>query len=61
LQAARSGSTFLSSLYSFLKSNDDIVGVAVADSVRGRYSPLTNWTALDKSLNTTAAFKLEIH
>lgn len=61
LQAARSGSTFLSSLYSFLKSNDDIVGVAVADSVRGRYSPLTNWTALDKSLNATAAFKLEIH
>lgn len=61
LQAARSGSTFLSSLYSFLKSNDDIVGVAVADSVRGRYSSLTNWTVLDKSLNTTAAFKLEIH
>ena len=61
LRAARSGSSFLSSLYSFLKSNDDIVGIAVADSVRGRYSPLTNWTVLDKSLNTAAAYKLEIH
>ena len=61
LQAARSGSNFLSSAYSFLKSNDDIVGVAVADSVRGRYNPLTNWTALDKSLSPTATFKLDIH
>ncbi len=61
LQAARSGSNFLSSAYSFLKSNDDIVGVAVADSVRGRYNPLTNWTVLDKSLGTTATFKLDIH
>jgi hypothetical protein len=61
LRAARSGSTLLSSVYSFLKSNDDIVGVAVADSVSGRYSPLTNWTVLDKSLNTTATYKLEIH
>ncbi len=61
LRAARSGSTFLTSLYSFLKSNDDVIGVAVSDSVRGRYSPLTNWTVLDKSLATTGAFKLEMH
>ena len=61
LRAARSGSNFLSAAYSFLKSNDDIVGIAVSDSVRGRYSPVTNWTVLDKTLATTAAFKLEMH
>lgn len=61
LRAAKSGSNFLSAAYSFLKSNDDIVGIAVSDSVRGRYSPVTNWTVLDKTLATTAAFKLEMH
>lgn len=61
LRAAQSGSNFLSAAYSFLKSNDDIVGIAVSDSVRGRYSPVTNWTVLDKTLATTAAFKLEMH
>jgi len=61
LRAARSGSSLLSSAYSFLKSNDDIVGIAVSDSVIGRYHTQSNWTVLDKTLNTNAAFKLDIH
>lgn len=61
LRAARSGSSLLSSAYSFLKSNDDIVGIAVSDSVIGRYHTQTNWTVLDKTLNTNAALKLDIH
>ena len=61
LRAARSGSSLLSSAYSFLKSNDDIVGIAVSDSVIGRYHTQSNWTVLDKSLSTNAAFKLDIH
>ena len=61
IKAAQSGSNFLSSLYSFLKSNDDIIGVAVSDAVSGRYSTTTNWTVLDKALNTNGAFKLEMH
>ena len=61
LRAARSGSSLLSSAYSFLKSNDDIVGIAVSDSVIGRYNTQTNWTVLDKALATNAAFRLDIH
>lgn len=61
LKAAQSGSNFLTSLYNFLKSNDDIIGVAVSDAVSGRYSTTTNWTVLDKDLNTNGAFKLEMH
>jgi hypothetical protein len=61
LRAAKSGSSLLSSAYSFLKSNDDIVGIAVSDSVIGRYKTQTNWTVLDKTLNTNAAFRLDIH
>ena len=61
LRAAKSGSSVLSSAYSFLKSNDDIVGIAVSDSVIGRYNTQTNWTVLDKALASNAAFRLDIH
>lgn len=60
LQAARTGVKFFSNLYSFLRSNDDIIGIAVADAVRGTYNPVTNWTVLDKDLHQNGAFRLEM-
>ncbi|MEO8227588.1 MAG: hypothetical protein ABI637_09155 [Gemmatimonadota bacterium] len=60
IQAARTGVKFFSNLYSFLRSNDDIVGIAVSDAVRGTYNPATNWTVLDKDLHQNGAFRLEM-
>ncbi len=61
LKAGRSGSGFLTAAYNFLKSNDDIIGIAVSDAVRGRFNPVTNWTVLNKDLDVNGTFKLEMH
>ncbi len=60
IRGARTGVKFISSLYSFLRSNDDIIGIAVSDAVRGTYNPVTNWTVLDKDLKQNGAFRLEM-
>jgi hypothetical protein len=60
LEAAPSLFKLLASIYSFLTTADDIIGVVVSDAVSGRVHPGTNWTALNDKTGSTAWFKLEM-
>lgn len=60
LKAAQSGSDLLNAIYNFIKTNDDIIGFAVADSVAGRSSSIGHWVVLDKNLNANGWLNLEV-
>jgi hypothetical protein len=60
LKAAQSGSDLLNAVYNFIKTNDDIIGFAVADSVAGRMSSIGHWVVLDKNLNANGWLNLEV-
>ena len=60
LEAAPSLFRLLAALYSFFTTADDIIGVAVSDSVTGRYRSGTNWTVLNDKAGASAWFKLEM-
>jgi hypothetical protein len=60
LEAAPSLFRLLSALYSFFTTADDIIGVAVSDSVTGRYRSGTNWTVLNDRAGASAWVKLEM-
>ncbi|HET9294467.1 MAG TPA: hypothetical protein VFO06_09250 [Gemmatimonadales bacterium] len=60
IKAAQSGSDLLNAIYNFIKSNDDIIGFAVADSVAGRSSSIGHWVVLDKNLNANGWLNLEV-
>ena len=58
IKAAKSGSSIFSALANLIKTNDDLIGIIVADSVSGRLRPGTNWTAQDDKLASNAWFNL---
>ena len=60
LSAAPSLFKLLATIYSFLTTADDIIGLVVADSVSGRFHAGTNWTALNDRTSSNAWFKLEM-
>lgn len=60
LRAGRSGFSVITSLASLLKTNDELIGFAIADSISGRYHPLSNWTVQDTDLNAAGRLRLEI-
>lgn len=60
LKAAKSGGSFLSALYSWLKSNDDVIGFAISDAVTGRSHPGTNWTVIGKNMAENGWLNLEM-
>lgn len=60
LKAAQSGSDLLNAIYNFIKTNDDIIGFAVADSVAGRSSSIGHWVVLDKNLNANGWLNLVV-
>lgn len=43
-EAMRSGFALLTSAYSVITTGDDVIGIAIADSVAGTYRAGTNWT-----------------
>jgi hypothetical protein len=47
LDAAQSGFKLLAAIYSFVTTGDDIIGVAISDSVSGRLHGGTNWTLMN--------------
>lgn len=48
LQAAKSGAKLLSAIGNFITTPDDPIGIAVADTVAGRFNPRANWVVLDE-------------
>lgn len=47
ITAARNGAGLINAIANIIKSNDDMIGVAVRDSVAGRSSTLGNWAVLN--------------
>ncbi len=47
LDAAQSGFKLLAAIYSFVTTGDDIIGVAISDSMSGRVHAGTNWTFMN--------------
>ncbi len=60
LTAAKSAHRILSALYGFFTTADDVIGVAVSDSVSGRYRAGTNWSFLDQQVAAGGWIKLEM-
>jgi len=60
LKAAQSGFKLLTALYSFLTSADDVIGVAVSDSVTGRFRTGTNWTVLNDKVQANGWVQLQM-
>ncbi len=60
LEAGKSGVDFIDALVSFLKTQDEAIGFAVADSVAGRSHPNANWVILNENLEPAGWLGLEI-
>jgi hypothetical protein len=60
LKAGKAGVALLSAVASLIKTNDELIGVAVADSVAGRFHSKANWTVQNKDLRSNGWLKLEI-
>lgn len=60
LKAGQSSIALLSAIASLIKTNDELIGIAVADSVSGRYNPKGNWSVQNKDLKTNGWLKLEV-
>ncbi|HET7042542.1 MAG TPA: hypothetical protein VFI13_11005, partial [Gemmatimonadales bacterium] len=60
LNAARSLWAFLTAVASVIKTNDDLIGIAVANSVTGYYSPDANWAWIGENSSRTGWVNLEM-
>jgi hypothetical protein len=58
--AAKNGARLISSLASFIKTNDDLIGIAVADSVVGRTSSVGHWAVLEGTSTLNGWLNLEM-
>ena len=58
--AAKSGAKLLSALASVIKTNDDLIGIAVADSVIGRTSTVGRWAVMEGSSQINGWLNLEM-
>jgi hypothetical protein len=60
LTAAKSGFDLITALAAFIKTADDIIGIAVEDAVVGRYRAGTNWSLIADGAVTNGWLQLEI-
>jgi len=58
--AAKNGARLISALASFIKTNDDLIGIAVADSVVGRASSVGHWAVLEGNAAINGWLNLEM-
>ena len=58
--AAKNGAKLVSALASLIKSNDDIIGIAMADSVVGRTSPIGHWAVMEGTTKLNGWLNLEM-
>ena len=60
LKAAQTGAKVLSAIASFITTKDDPIGIAVQNSVSGRFHPAANWVVLNEDNAVTGWLKLEM-
>ena len=60
LTAARTGADLLAAIGNFITTRDDPIGIAVADSVAGRFNPRANWVVLDDNNNVAGWLRLDM-
>lgn len=60
LKAGRTGASLVSAVASLIKTNDEIIGIAIADSIAGRAHPKANWVVQNKDLQVNGWLNLEI-
>ncbi len=60
LEAGKSGVDFIDALVSFIKTQDEAIGFAVADSVAGRSHHTGNWVILNQDLAPAGWLRLNI-
>jgi len=58
--AAKSGARLISALANFIKTNDDLIGIAVADSVIGRTSSVGHWAVMEGNSKINGWLNLEM-
>ena len=59
--AAKSLQSLISAIASWLLSNDDVVGIAIADDVVGQFYPGYNWFIKQDNTITTGWINLDMH
>ncbi len=60
ITAAKNGAKLLTALADLLKSNDDIIGIAMADSVVGRTSSIGHWAVMEGQSKVNGWLNLEM-
>ncbi len=60
ITAARSGAGLISALANAIRTNDDLIGIAMADSVVGRASSVGHWAVMDGSTKVNGWLNLEM-
>lgn len=60
ITAAKNGAKLITALANLIKSNDDIIGIAMADSVVGRTSPIGHWAVMEGKSKVNGWLNLEM-
>ncbi|HTK56011.1 MAG TPA: hypothetical protein VL295_04260, partial [Gemmatimonadales bacterium] len=60
VNAARSAWNLIVAVANFFKTNDDMIGIAVSNSITGMYSPNANWAWIGENANRYGWVKLEL-
>jgi hypothetical protein len=60
LTAAQTGADLLRAIGNFFTTRDDPIGIAVADSVAGRYNPRANWVVLGENNKVNGWLRLDM-
>lgn len=58
--AAKSGANLITAIANLIKSNDDLIGIAMADSVLGRTSPVGHWAVMEGKTKVNGWLNLEM-
>jgi hypothetical protein len=58
--AAKSGAGLITAVADLIKTNDDLIGIAMADSVLGRSSPVGHWAVMEGTTKVNGWLNLEM-
>jgi len=58
--AAKSAASLINALANLIKSNDDLIGIAMADSIVGRTSPVGHWAVMEGKAKVNGWLDLQI-
>lgn len=58
--AAKSGANLITAIANLIKTNDDLIGIAMADSVLGRTSPVGHWAVMQGKTKVNGWLNLEM-